>query len=129
MFLLETVCKEEELWVVAEALDAIFDVFGEDHLNGIITEIRLIDRLRQLLPGLKAKVGSFLMATCKIVKTLSCQYSVGWLRVVIQAVQLHDESGQQMFSLINKASCHISIQCAILNSIAVVSLLLVSCSG
>lgn len=56
LFLLETVCKEEELWVVAEALDAIFDVFGEDHLNGIITEIRLIDRLRQLLPGLKAKM-------------------------------------------------------------------------
>ncbi|OWF45096.1 HEAT repeat-containing protein 3-like [Mizuhopecten yessoensis] len=56
VFLLEVACHEGELWVVAEALDSIFDVFGEDHLNNILSEIRLLDRLRQLLPMLKAKM-------------------------------------------------------------------------
>lgn len=56
VFLLEVACRDTELWVVAEALDSIFDVFGEDHLNNILSEIRLLDRLRQLLPMLKSKM-------------------------------------------------------------------------
>ena len=48
--------KDTDLWVVAEALDAIFDVFGEDHLNPVIKEIELIEKLKSVAPALKSKV-------------------------------------------------------------------------
>ena len=46
-----------QLWVVAEALDAVFDVFAEDHLNPLMREIGLIEKLQALVPYLKHKVG------------------------------------------------------------------------
>lgn len=54
--MLEVCCKEEDLRVIAEALDAIFDVFGEDHLDPIVREIQMISRLNLLLPNLKKQV-------------------------------------------------------------------------
>lgn len=57
-FLLEVCCKEEDLRVIAEALDAIFDVFGEDHLDPIVREIQMISRLNLLLPNLKKQIQS-----------------------------------------------------------------------
>ncbi|XP_055955315.1 HEAT repeat-containing protein 3 [Patella vulgata] len=55
LFLVEN-CKDQDLWVVAEALDSIFDVFGEDHIDSIVKEIDLIQKLRTILPPLKAKI-------------------------------------------------------------------------
>jgi hypothetical protein len=59
MFLLEICCKENDLWVIAESLDAMFDVFGEDHLDPIVREIQMVERLKSLLPTLKSQVRSF----------------------------------------------------------------------
>ena len=56
VFLLEIVCKDSDLWVVAEALDAIFDVFGEDHIDPVVREIGLVEKLNTVAPALKAKV-------------------------------------------------------------------------
>lgn len=53
---LEVVCKDSDLWVVAESLDSVFDVFGEDHIDPLVKEIRLVDKLRAVLPNLKAKI-------------------------------------------------------------------------
>lgn len=53
---LEVVSKDSDLWVVAEALDSIFDVFGEDHVNPVLKEIGLVVKLESMLPALKAKV-------------------------------------------------------------------------
>ncbi|XP_013413297.1 HEAT repeat-containing protein 3-like [Lingula anatina] len=55
-FLVEIVSKDQELWVVAEALDAIFDVFAEDHLDSVVREIGLTDKLKAVAPQLKAKI-------------------------------------------------------------------------
>lgn len=55
-FLIECCMKNAELWVTAEALDAIFDVFAEDHLDRIAQEISLVEKLTHLLPHLKGKI-------------------------------------------------------------------------
>ncbi|ESO82767.1 hypothetical protein LOTGIDRAFT_229792 [Lottia gigantea] len=49
-------CRDPDLLVTAEALDSIFDVFGEDHIDSIVKEINLIQELRTILPPLKAKI-------------------------------------------------------------------------
>lgn len=56
VLLLEVVCKDADLWVVAESLDSIFDVFGEDHVDPVLREIGLVEKLRTVAPALKAKV-------------------------------------------------------------------------
>ncbi|KAK3086841.1 hypothetical protein FSP39_024298 [Pinctada imbricata] len=58
LFLLEVACKDSETWVVAEALDCIFDVFCEDHLDVIDREIHLTERLKQLIPVFKSKLNA-----------------------------------------------------------------------
>ncbi|XP_049777192.1 HEAT repeat-containing protein 3 [Schistocerca cancellata] len=57
-FLLDTASKETELWVTAETLDTIMDVFAEDETDLAAAEISLVDRLKGLVPGLKHKVRS-----------------------------------------------------------------------
>ena len=56
VFLLEIVCKDTDLWVVAESLDSIFDVFGEDHIDPVVKEIELVQKLKMITPTLKSKV-------------------------------------------------------------------------
>ena len=55
-FLLKVVSGDPELWVIAEALDAIFDVFAEDHTDAVLKETQMIEILRSALPQLKSKV-------------------------------------------------------------------------
>lgn len=55
-FLLESASRGTELWVTAEALDCIFDVFGEDETDKAAYEIDLVNKLRGLAPCLKNKV-------------------------------------------------------------------------
>lgn len=54
--LLDTACQATDLLIVAEALDAIFDVFKEDHVDFIAVEILLVERLKQLAPSYKQRV-------------------------------------------------------------------------
>lgn len=54
--LLEVSFKDPDTVVVTEALDAIFDIFGEDSTDSAATEIELVEKLRQLLPAFKSKV-------------------------------------------------------------------------
>lgn len=56
MFLLDACTKENEVWVIAEALDAIMDIFAEDETNELAAEIELVDKLRVLMPILNNKV-------------------------------------------------------------------------
>ncbi|XP_078338377.1 HEAT repeat-containing protein 3-like [Crassostrea virginica] len=56
IFLLTIVCGEKDLWVVSEALDCVFDVFGEDHLDAIDQEINLTNRLSKFVPEMKSRV-------------------------------------------------------------------------
>lgn len=56
IFLLTIVCGDKDLWVVSEALDSLFDVFGEDHLDSIDHDIGLTDRLSKFVPEMKSRV-------------------------------------------------------------------------
>ncbi|KAH3775852.1 HEAT repeat-containing protein 3-like [Dreissena polymorpha] len=56
MSLLEIVSKDTDLWVVGEALDAIFDVFSEDHVDSVVKEIGLVEKLKVVAPVLKQKM-------------------------------------------------------------------------
>ena len=42
--------------MIAEALDAIFDVFAEDHTDPVLHEIDLVAKLQAVAPTLKTKV-------------------------------------------------------------------------
>ncbi|CAL1544097.1 unnamed protein product [Lymnaea stagnalis] len=54
--LLEVACNNEDVVVVAEALDSLFDVFKEDATDFIAKEIGLVDKLRALQPSFKTRV-------------------------------------------------------------------------
>ncbi|KAH9383380.1 hypothetical protein HPB48_024599 [Haemaphysalis longicornis] len=58
-YLLEVASKDSDIVVVTEALDATFDVFGEDTTDAVATEIDLVTKLRQLLPAFNCKRHSF----------------------------------------------------------------------
>ena len=60
-YLCTVVTNDDDLWVVAEALDAIFDVFAGDETDPVVKEINLVTRLRAVVPNLKVKVCCLLM--------------------------------------------------------------------
>ena len=55
-FLLEAASRDVELRVVAEALDKVFDMFSEDHTDKLCAQVQVVQRLKQLQPGLKVKI-------------------------------------------------------------------------
>ncbi|CAH1270839.1 HEATR3 [Branchiostoma lanceolatum] len=56
-FLTEVAGKDAVLWVVAEALDAIFDVFGDGpQVDAVAGNIGLVAKLRQISPLFKSRV-------------------------------------------------------------------------
>uniref|UniRef100_A0A1E1X5U7 SYO1-like TPR repeats domain-containing protein n=1 Tax=Amblyomma aureolatum TaxID=187763 RepID=A0A1E1X5U7_9ACAR len=67
--LLEISLKDPDIVVVTEALDAMFDVFGEDTTDAVAAEIELVTKLRQMLPAFKSKVN-------QAKKTLTYHYPV-----------------------------------------------------
>ncbi|KAI0219973.1 HEAT repeat-containing protein 3 [Lamellibrachia satsuma] len=56
LFLYNVVCGDQRLWVVAEALDAIFDVFAEDHTDPVLRELDLVAKLQAVTAVLKTKM-------------------------------------------------------------------------
>ena len=56
MFLLEAASRDVELRVVAEALDKLFDMFSEDFTDELCAQVQVVQRLKQLQPGLKVKI-------------------------------------------------------------------------
>ncbi len=56
--LLDTACSATDLWVAAEAMDGLFDVFKEDHTDSVIGDIQLVERLRTLTHTFKHRVHS-----------------------------------------------------------------------
>ena len=61
---------DDDVAVSGEALDAIFDVFGDDddcgdNMKIVEIEIRLIERLRNLIPGFQEKVSWVNLNNCR----------------------------------------------------------------
>lgn len=57
-FLFHVASEAELLWISAEALDAIFDVFAEDDTNHVLHNFQMVDKMQRLLPKFLQKVGS-----------------------------------------------------------------------
>ena len=54
--MVEAATHSLDLVVVAEALDALFDVFADDATDPVAQNLQLTQRLQSILPQLKAKV-------------------------------------------------------------------------
>ncbi|XP_071958717.1 HEAT repeat-containing protein 3-like [Antedon mediterranea] len=55
--LIDIATKDPSVWVIAEALDAIFDTFGDGKTADIVAEnINLVAKLKNMLPQLKSKL-------------------------------------------------------------------------
>lgn len=47
---------ETHAWVIAEAVDAIMDLFSEDETNQLAADVQLVERLRPVVSIFKGKV-------------------------------------------------------------------------
>ncbi|XP_013083805.2 HEAT repeat-containing protein 3-like [Biomphalaria glabrata] len=54
--LLEVACHNEDVIVVSESLDSLFDVFKEDDTDGVAKEISLVDQLVALQASFKLRI-------------------------------------------------------------------------
>ncbi|KAH9637671.1 hypothetical protein HF086_009339 [Spodoptera exigua] len=55
-FILEQAHKENEVWVLAEAIDTLVDLYSEDETDVLAAKVKLTDKLAILAPILKNKV-------------------------------------------------------------------------
>ena len=55
--MVDTAAKDENLRVVAEALDKLFDIFAEDDSDEIFASLKLLQKLRSILSPLKSRIG------------------------------------------------------------------------
>ncbi len=58
-FLVQVTQTERRLWVTCEAIDAIFDVFGDDRTNPVIRETKMIETLKTFQTAFKSRVNLF----------------------------------------------------------------------
>jgi len=56
-WLVDNAAKDENLRVVAEALDKLFDIFAEDDSDEIFASLKLLQKLRSILSPLKSRIG------------------------------------------------------------------------
>jgi len=56
-WLVENAAKDENLRVVAEALDKLFDIFAEDDSDEIFAKLQLLQKLRGIMSPLKSRIG------------------------------------------------------------------------
>lgn len=54
-FILEQAHKENEVWVLAEAIDTIIDLYSEDETDALAAKLNLVEKLNALSPVLKNK--------------------------------------------------------------------------
>ncbi|KAM3967830.1 HEAT repeat-containing protein 3 isoform 3-T3 [Aphomia sociella] len=54
-FILEQAHKENEVWVLAEALDTLIDLYSEDETDEIAAKVKLVEKLIVLAPIIKNK--------------------------------------------------------------------------
>jgi len=57
VWLVDNAAKDENLRVVAEALDKLFDIFAEDDSDEIFAALKLLQKLRSILSPLKSRIG------------------------------------------------------------------------
>ena len=58
-FIIEQAAKESEVWVIAEAIDTLVDLYSEDETDELAARVNLVEKLALLLPAIKSKVFFF----------------------------------------------------------------------
>jgi len=56
LWLVESGARDPDLRVLSEALDKVFDIFGEDDTDNVFSTIKLLPKLKQILPSMKVKM-------------------------------------------------------------------------
>lgn len=56
LWLVESGARDPDLRVLSEALDKLFDIFGEDDTDETFSNIKLLPKLKQILPSMKVKM-------------------------------------------------------------------------
>lgn len=51
---------ESQVWIMAESLDTIMDIYAEDDSDQLASEVNLLKKLHALVPVFKNKVLNFL---------------------------------------------------------------------
>lgn len=54
--MLDACILESKVWVMAEFLDTIIDIYAEDNSDQLANEIKLLEKLQTLIPCFKNKV-------------------------------------------------------------------------
>ncbi|KYM96799.1 HEAT repeat-containing protein 3 [Cyphomyrmex costatus] len=55
-FLLDISKTENRVWVIAESMDAIMDIYAEDETDHLAADIKLVPRLLSIMPHFKSKM-------------------------------------------------------------------------
>ncbi|KYM86105.1 HEAT repeat-containing protein 3 [Atta colombica] len=55
-FLLDTSKTETRVWVIAESIDALMDIYAEDETDHLAADIKLVPRLLSIMPHFKSKM-------------------------------------------------------------------------
>lgn len=55
-FLFDISRTETQVWVIAESIDAIMDIYTEDETDHLAADIELVPRLLSIMPVFKKKV-------------------------------------------------------------------------
>lgn len=54
-FILEQAMKENDVWVLAEAVDTLIDLYSEDETDAVAAKVKLVEKLGAIVPVLKNK--------------------------------------------------------------------------
>lgn len=57
--MLDACILESKVWVMAEFLDTIIDIYAEDNSDQLANEIKLLEKLQTLIPCFRNKVRSY----------------------------------------------------------------------
>lgn len=55
-FILDTCSKEQDVWTLSEAIDALMDMFSDNDWNQIVVELNFLDRITALEKVFKSKI-------------------------------------------------------------------------
>ncbi|XP_055858325.1 HEAT repeat-containing protein 3 [Episyrphus balteatus] len=55
-FILDTCSKEQDVWTISEAIDALMDMFSDNDWNQIVVELNFLERMKALEKVFKSKI-------------------------------------------------------------------------
>lgn len=87
-FLLDISKTETRVWVIAESIDAIMDIYAEDETDHLAADIKLIPRLLSIMPHFKSKVHIILQIYYFLFIISNIKY-IDFLYIII--LQIHQQ--------------------------------------